>query len=343
MRQPSLDDLRRWSDEVARNPDSLAFIPLAEAYRRQGRQDEALRICLRGLERHPSNVEAHAVLARVYLARDDKDKAFDEWLLISRLDPEHFETRRGLGFGYLERGNMQEAVRHLTKAAELRPDDGTVRDALAFARQRLQAAAATAAAPPGRRAPEGAGPAAGPHARRDVERAAGPGGAQEPAVPAAPAAAPPSPGSAETAGGVGREVGAGPRAAAGAPGAAAIQPDQLFAELMGSPVLRGIVLLDSDGLLLAGTMRDAGPDGAEAVASVLSGAIDEAARTVEHLGLGEWEGILLETGDAKAYLQPVEDALLLVAGGARAPAGWLKRVAGEAREIAKRFLGGGDS
>ncbi|MBI4541390.1 MAG: roadblock/LC7 domain-containing protein [Gemmatimonadetes bacterium] len=319
MKQPSADDLRRWSEEFARNPDTLAFIPLAEAYRRQGRQDDALRICLRGLERHPSNVEAHAVLARIYLARSDKDKAFDEWLLISKLDPEHFETRRGLGFGYLERGNMEQAVWHLTKAAELRPDDETVREALAFARQQLESAGASEAQATEAAAHRAAG-AAG--TRTEAERT--PVGGARPATSSGPAG-----GSAE------------PIAPTGS-SAAALSPDRLFAGLLASPVLLGIVLLDADGLLLAGGMRDVGPDGAEAVASVLSGTIDEATRTVEHLGLGAWEGILLETEEAKAYLQPVGDALLLVAGQARAPAGWLKRVAGEAREVAAAFLGGGN-
>lgn len=318
MRQPSSDDLRRWSDEVARNPDTLAFIPLAEAYRRQGRQNDALRICLRGLERHPSNVEAHAVLARIYLARSDKEKAFDEWLLISKLDPEHFETRRGLGFGYLERGNLEEAVRHLTKAAELRPHDETVREALALARRQLAAAGAV----PGAGAERGDRAGAPGAETRGTDGDAGAGleaTAPEQAFRDAED----------------RAVSA-PAAAAG--GFSALQPEALFAPLMESPVLRGVVLLDADGLLLAGSMRDSGAAGAEAVASVLSGAMDEAARAVAHLDLGRWQGILLETEDAKSYLVAVEDGLLLVAGEARAPVGWLKRVAGEAREIARAFL-----
>lgn len=322
MKHPSPDDLRRWSDEVARNPETLAFIPLAEAYRRQGRQEDALRVCLRGLERHPSNVEAHAVLARIYLARSDKEKAFDEWLLISKLDPEHFETRRGLGFGYLERGSLEEAVRHLSKAAELRPGDETVGEALRLARRQLGARSTRAVdTGPGERAAAPGVEAAEPRQlARDAEARAAP-------APAAGAAG----------AGSGTEAGGAPRAAASA--FSVLQPDALFASFMESPVLRGMVLLDTDGLLLAGSMRDSGTAGAEAVASVLSGAIDEATRAVEHLDLGRWEGILLETEDAKSYLVAVEDALLLVAGEARAPVGWLKRVAGEAREIARAFLG----
>ena len=47
------DDVRRWSEELARDPSSLVFLQLGEALRKQGQLDLALRIALRGLERHP--------------------------------------------------------------------------------------------------------------------------------------------------------------------------------------------------------------------------------------------------------------------------------------------------
>lgn len=330
MKQASAEDLRRWSEEVARDPGSLAFIPLAEAYRRQGRDDEALRVCLRGLERHPSNVEAHAGLARIYLSRKDKEKAFDEWLLISKLDPEHFETRRGLGFGYLERGALADAVRHLSKAAELRPDDGMVREALALARDQLGTASRAGAGAAGS-VPLAAPAPAPPRPQPTHEE---PSPAQAAAAKAASTQrAPPAPES------TGR-VAVATSAAGATTARTGLGPESLFATLVESPGLRGIVLLDSDGLLLAGRMSDAALESAEAVASILSGAIDEATRTAEYLDIGGWEGILLETEDVKAYLQPVGDALLLVAGEGRSPLGWLRRVAGDARDAAAAFLAG---
>ena len=42
--------MQRWSEEVARDPRSLAFLPLARAYRKQGLRDASLQLCLRGLE-----------------------------------------------------------------------------------------------------------------------------------------------------------------------------------------------------------------------------------------------------------------------------------------------------
>ena len=38
------DEIRLWSDELARDPSSLVFIPLAEALRRQGQFDVARKM-----------------------------------------------------------------------------------------------------------------------------------------------------------------------------------------------------------------------------------------------------------------------------------------------------------
>ncbi|HEX6939405.1 MAG TPA: tetratricopeptide repeat protein [Longimicrobiales bacterium] len=133
MTEPANLDLQRWSEEVARDPASPAFLSLARAYRRQGRRDAALRICLRALDRQPSHVEGHALLALLYLETGDREKASDEWATVLHLDPDNFDAHRGLGFLYLERQDREAARRHLERAAAMRPDDPAVRDALALA------------------------------------------------------------------------------------------------------------------------------------------------------------------------------------------------------------------
>jgi hypothetical protein len=63
MKTPAQADVRRWSDDVARDPRSLSFLPLARAYRKLGLRDAALQLCLRGLEAYPAHIEAHGLLA----------------------------------------------------------------------------------------------------------------------------------------------------------------------------------------------------------------------------------------------------------------------------------------
>lgn len=151
--------IRAWSEEVARDPDTLAFLPLSEAYRAAGRRDAALRLCLRGLERHPTHVEAHHLLGLLYREGGEPVKAFDEWDMALSLDPEHSGARREIGLLCAERGEWGSALRHLERAAAADPADGEVRDALARARSQAGSPAPAAAPPAPVEVPAPAAPA----------------------------------------------------------------------------------------------------------------------------------------------------------------------------------------
>lgn len=146
--------VRRWQESVASDPGSPAFLPLADMYRREGRTGVAMRLCLRGLERHPEHVEAHFLLGRLYRESGDLEKAFDEWDIALRLDPDHRAARRALGYLCLEKRSWTAAVRHLEQAAEAEPGDHRLAGALQMARRRSQSSdvpevdAATGLMPP---------------------------------------------------------------------------------------------------------------------------------------------------------------------------------------------------
>lgn len=116
---PTPDDIRRLSDELARDPSSLAFLTLGEALRRQGDVDVALKVALRGLERHPHNAHAHDLLARIAADRGELERAFDEWDMVLRLAPGHVGALKGLGFVRYQQGRHEEAERYLSEAAAL--------------------------------------------------------------------------------------------------------------------------------------------------------------------------------------------------------------------------------
>ncbi|HEY0672029.1 MAG TPA: tetratricopeptide repeat protein, partial [Longimicrobiales bacterium] len=215
-------DLQRWSDEVARDPASLAFIPLARAYRKQGRREAALRLCLRGLERHPSNVEGHSLLAMLYFESGHRLKAYDEWSMVLTLEPNNFDALRGMGFYYLEQEDESAAVQHLERAAAIKPQDPAVQEALRIIRDRIEAARAASAPPPATPAPALLEP-------WQQERVGWGGEAPTPArTPVTSAAAP----------------------AAMSPH----DPANLFAPLMRGGQLLGALLIDHHGLVLAGSL-----------------------------------------------------------------------------------------
>lgn len=116
------EDVRLWSDELARDPSSLVFLPLAESLRKQGQLDLAKKVALRGLERHPHNADAHDQLARIHADVGDLQSAFDEWDMVLRLVPGHLGAIKGMAFIRFQQGRLEEAEQLLLQATEPDPD-----------------------------------------------------------------------------------------------------------------------------------------------------------------------------------------------------------------------------
>jgi len=310
--------VRQWSEEVAADPASLAFLPLAGAYRDQGRHDAALKLCIRGLEKHPDHVEAHYLLGLLYREGGEALKAFDEWDIALALDPDHAASRREIGLNAHARGDYPIAVRHLERSLANDAFDQEVRTALedAWAKSKGGGTSPASArpAPP----PPAATSASTETAPRAAETASASGGSTS-TVPAAASAS----------------------ATGSADGAHFDAMGGEFAALAAERGIVGAVLLDDQGFVLAGQMVVAGVDRGPEVAAVLSGASSEAGRALTHLGLGAWKGILVETPEAVVRLAPAGDGMIAVAGRREVPTGWTLRVAGRARDAALRFLGAG--
>jgi predicted regulator of Ras-like GTPase activity (Roadblock/LC7/MglB family) len=129
------DDVRRLSDELVRDPGSRVFVPLGEALRRQGQLDLALKVTLRGLERHPHFAEAHDLLARIAVDRGDLERAFDEWDMVLRLAPGHLGALKGMGFVCFQQGRFAQAEDYLGAAEAHGDGDAQVASALAHVRE----------------------------------------------------------------------------------------------------------------------------------------------------------------------------------------------------------------
>src|SRR5690242_7788729 len=112
-----VDDVRRWSEELARAPGSLVFVQLGEALRKQQQLDLAQRVAQRGLERHPHNADAHDLLARIAVDRGDLSRAKDEWDAVLRLVPRHSGAMKGLAYLSFQQGKHGDAERYLSGAA----------------------------------------------------------------------------------------------------------------------------------------------------------------------------------------------------------------------------------
>ena len=144
------DDVRRMSEELAHDPGSRVFVHLGETLRRQGQRDLALKVTLRGLERHPHLADAHDLLARIHVDAGDIERAFDEWDMVLRLAPGHLGALKGMGFICFHREQFGDAERYLAAAATSDPGDEDVASAL----RHVRAAHAEAAEVRGSVAPE---------------------------------------------------------------------------------------------------------------------------------------------------------------------------------------------
>lgn len=115
-------------------------------------------------------------------------------------------------------------------------------------------------------------------------------------------------------------------------------PTRLFDPLAGEAPFLGAVVLDGQGLVLAGRIET---DGAreQLLGALINTAVAEARRTTKMLGLGVWDGMLLECEDATLHVAGLPDeVVVLMAVRSGAPAGWAVRTADRAQALARSFL-----
>lgn len=141
------DDVRVLTAQLAADPASLVFLPLGEALRRRGQLDAAQKVALQGLGRYPHLPDAHDLFAKILTDKGDFERAFDEWDMALRLDPQHPGAHKGLGFLYFKSGNAAEALQHLELALAEAPDDPSLRNAATRVRAALGDQAPPVAAP----------------------------------------------------------------------------------------------------------------------------------------------------------------------------------------------------
>jgi len=93
-----------------KNPDSLVFAPLADAYRRQGAFKKAVQICVSGVERHTGYAPGYAVLGRIYFELQKYRKAVEYFEKALDLDPGNLLSLRYLSELYIRLKDVKKAL-----------------------------------------------------------------------------------------------------------------------------------------------------------------------------------------------------------------------------------------
>ena len=118
-----IDDYSLWSDTVIKMPESSrAHYNLGNAFRMQGRLDEALKELNLALFLKPSLYEAHNNLGIVYEKLGQLDEAIKEYRMAIKLKPYYSKAHNNLGLIYEEQGRIDEAIKEYKLALSLKPD-----------------------------------------------------------------------------------------------------------------------------------------------------------------------------------------------------------------------------
>jgi tetratricopeptide (TPR) repeat protein len=132
------DDIKTLTARLADEPASLAFLELGEALRRRGQVEAAYKVARGGLARYPTLADAHDLMGRILGDQGDLAGAFDAWAEALRFDPMRIGALKGIGFLYFKAGDAPAALEHLQRAAEIDPDDWSVRQAIDRVRTSMQ-------------------------------------------------------------------------------------------------------------------------------------------------------------------------------------------------------------
>jgi tetratricopeptide (TPR) repeat protein len=129
------DDIRTLTAELARDPDSLAFLRLGDLLRERGQLDAAATVVRTGLERHPELADGHDLFARILADAGNDGAAREAWETVLGLAPRHVGALKGLGFLAYREGDLDAALDLLETALSEDPTDPAVVQALRTVRE----------------------------------------------------------------------------------------------------------------------------------------------------------------------------------------------------------------
>lgn len=115
--------IRRYEERLAKDPASLAFAPLADAYRKAGRLEEAIKLCREGLGRFPHYTTARLILAKAYMDEGSPDIALAELGTILEANSRDLQAHRLAAEIHRKGGRWDRVVAHLERVVALDPAD----------------------------------------------------------------------------------------------------------------------------------------------------------------------------------------------------------------------------
>lgn len=124
-------EIERYTQLLARDPNSLAFVPLADAYRKSGLFEEAFAVLKRGVSRRPTYLPAKIVLGKCYLDLGNYMKAESTFEEVLDSDEDNLVALNSIAEVRRHERRFAEAAAIYRRIIMLNPADSHAADQLA--------------------------------------------------------------------------------------------------------------------------------------------------------------------------------------------------------------------
>ncbi len=115
------ESVQKFKELLKKDPNSKIFAALAEALRELNQLDEAEKIAIEGLKKHPKFVGGYVALGRIYLDQKKFKDAEKTLSLATQTDPENILAHHLLATAFLELNKTKEALKAFKMVLFLNP------------------------------------------------------------------------------------------------------------------------------------------------------------------------------------------------------------------------------
>lgn len=122
-----LRDIEYFSKKLEDEPKSKVFMPLAIAYLKLEKYDEAIEITSNGLDLNPEYLGAKTLLAQAFLGKGMLNEAKGLLVEVAAFSEGNYKAQKYLGEIYRIEGNMEKALYYYRSASLSAPEDYELR------------------------------------------------------------------------------------------------------------------------------------------------------------------------------------------------------------------------
>ncbi len=122
--------IEKYKNALEENPDSRYFAPLADALRKAGDLEEAIKTAEDGVKRNPRYESGVLVLAKIYLDSEKYEQALEQFQIVTRLNPENVNAQKAIAEIYDKLGYHKEAMQAYNTVTILDPRDQRAKERL---------------------------------------------------------------------------------------------------------------------------------------------------------------------------------------------------------------------